>query len=107
LPPQILRTPEAHRDLVDIWAYIARENAPSVADAVLSRIHGALEVLAFAPKIGRERPEFSGTPRSFVVRPYVVFYEPLSEDNGIVVWRIIHGARDLQRLIRPPDRLRR
>src|SRR5437868_11404419 len=61
-------------------------------------------VLAFAPKIGREQPEFSGTPRSFVVRPYVVFYEPLSEDHGIVVWRIIHGARDLQRLIRPPDR---
>jgi plasmid stabilization system protein ParE len=58
--------------LLDIWAYIARENAPSVADAVLARIRGALEGLAFAPKIGRERHEFSGTPRSFVVRPYIV-----------------------------------
>jgi plasmid stabilization system protein ParE len=103
LPPQILRTPEAYQDLLDIWAYIARENAPSVADSVLARIHGALEVLAFAPKIGRERSEFSGTPRSFVVRPYVVFYEPLLDDSGILVWRIIHGARDLQRLVHPPD----
>ena len=42
-------------------------------------------------------------PRSFVVRPYVVFYEPLPDDNGILVWRIIHGARDLPRLIHPPD----
>ena len=99
MPPQILRTPEAYQDLLDIWAYIARENAPSVADSVLARIHGALEVLAFAPKIGRERPEFSGTPRSFVVRPYVVFYEPLLDDSGILVWRIIHGARNLQRLV--------
>jgi len=46
LPPQILRTPEAHQDLLEIWTWIARENAPSVADAVLARIHGALEVLA-------------------------------------------------------------
>jgi plasmid stabilization system protein ParE len=69
LPPQILRTPEAYQDLLDIWTWVARETAPSVADAVLARIHGALEVLAFAPKIGRERHEFSGTPRSFVVRP--------------------------------------
>jgi plasmid stabilization system protein ParE len=103
LPPQILRTPEAYQDLLDIWAYIARENAPSVADSVLARIHGALEVFAFAPKIGRERSEFSGTPRSFLVRPYVVFYEPLFDDSGILVWRIIHGARDLQRLVHPPD----
>ncbi|TMJ60006.1 MAG: type II toxin-antitoxin system RelE/ParE family toxin [Alphaproteobacteria bacterium] len=56
------------------------------------------------PKIGRERHEFSGTPRSFIVRPYVVFYEPLADDNGILVWRILHGARDLRRLIHPPDR---
>ena len=90
--------------MLDIWAYIARENAPSVADAVLARIHGALEVLAFAPKIGRERNEFSGTPRSFVVRPYIVFYEALPDDTGILVWRITHGARDLQRVIHPPQR---
>jgi toxin ParE1/3/4 len=90
--------------LLDIWAYIARENAPSVADALLARIHGALEVLAFAPKIGRERHAFSGRPRSFVVRPYIVFYEPLPDDAGILVWRIIHGAGDLQRLIHPPQR---
>jgi plasmid stabilization system protein ParE len=57
-PPRILRAREARQDLFDIWAYIARENALSVADGVLARIYGALEVLAFAPKIDRERNEF-------------------------------------------------
>ena len=59
--------------------------------------------LAQAPLIGRERTEFSGRPRSFTVRPYVIFYEPLAEGDGILVWRVIHGARNLQRLIIPPD----
>lgn len=103
-PPRILRAPEARQDLFDIWTYIARDNAPSVADAVLARIYGALDVLAFAPKIGRERAEFAGRPRSFAVRPYVVFYEPLAEGDGILVWRILHGARDLRPLVRPPSR---
>jgi len=88
--------------LLDIWAYIARENAPSVADRVLDRIYGALELLAETPLIGRERIEFVGTPRSFSVRPFVIFYEPLSAGDGILVWRVIHGARDLGRLIVRP-----
>jgi plasmid stabilization system protein ParE len=99
---RILRAPEARRDFLDIWSYIARESAPSVADAVLARLFGALEMVAFAPYIGRERPEFSGSPRSIAVHPYVIFYEPLPEGDGILVWRVIHGARELRRAVRPP-----
>lgn len=75
-----------------------------MADAVLARLYGALEVLAYAPKIGRERVEFAGRPRSFAVRPYVIFYKPLADGDGILVWRIIHGARNLVPLVRPPRR---
>ena len=90
---------EAHHDLLDIWTYIARESAPSVADAFLARVYGALEVIAYAPHIGRVRPEFSGdpSPRTFTIRPYVIFYKPLSEGDGILVRRIIHSTRDLPR----------
>ena len=101
--PRILRAPEARQDLLGIWAYIARENSPSVADTVLGRLYGALEVLASAPQIGRERAEFAGSPRSFAVRPYVIFYQPLTDGDGILVWRIIHGARNLPPLVRPPS----
>jgi plasmid stabilization system protein ParE len=102
--PRILRTAEARQDFLDIWSYVARESTPAIADAFLARIVGALEMVAFAPYIGRERPEFSGTPRSIAVRPYVVFYEPLPEGEGILVWRVIHGARELRRLVRAPRR---
>ena len=100
--PRILRAPEARQDLLDIWNYVAREAAPAVADSVLARLYGAMEVVADAPLIGRERPEFPGTPRSIAVRPYVIFYEPLPEVDGILMWRVIHGARNLPRLVRSP-----
>ena len=100
--PRILRSPEARQDLLDIWAYVAGEAAPALADSVLARLYGAMEVLAEAPLIGRERAEFPGSPRSIAVRPYVIFYTPLPEGDGIRVWRVIHGARNLRRLVHPP-----
>ena len=100
--PRILRTPEARQDLLDIWAYIARQSAPSIADTFLARIVGAMEVIAYAPHIGRERSEFPGSPRSVAIRPYVIFYDPLPEEDGIRVWRVLHGARDLERIVRWP-----
>ncbi len=101
---RILLAAEARADLLDTWIYISRENAIVIADAFLARIHGALEILASAPLIGRRRPELTGRPRSIAVPPYVVFYEPLPEGDGILVWRVLHGARDLRRIVRPPRR---
>lgn len=99
---RIVRTPLAKIDIFEIWDYIARENSPMIADAMLARITGALEVLASAPMIGRKRTDLRGTPRSFPVRPYTVIYEPLPENDGILVWRVLHGARDLKRLVKRP-----
>jgi plasmid stabilization system protein ParE len=61
-----------------------------------------MDVVATAPYIGRERPDFSGNPRSIVVRPYVIFYKPFAEGDGIHVWRVLHGARNIPRILRPP-----
>ncbi|WP_337188376.1 type II toxin-antitoxin system RelE/ParE family toxin [Phenylobacterium sp.] len=102
--PRILRAPLARTDLLDLWAYIADESSPTIADTFLARIYGALEVVASAPYIGRERSEFPGSPRSIVVRPYVIFYEPLPEGDGIAVWRVLHGARRMEDLLRKPRR---
>jgi plasmid stabilization system protein ParE len=46
----------------------------------------------------------SGAPRSIPMRPYFVFYAPLPEGERILVWRVIHGARELRRLVRAPRR---
>ena len=101
---RILRAPLARTDILDIWTYIANESSPLIADTFLARIYGALEVVASAPYMGRERAEFDGGPRSLVVRPYVIFYEPLAEGDGIAIWRILHGARQIEDLLRKPRR---
>jgi toxin ParE1/3/4 len=101
---RILRAPLARNDLLDIWTDIADGSSDAVADGFLARIYGALEVIAQAPLIGRVRAEFPGSPRSMVVRPYVIFYEPLSEGDGIAIWRVLHGARRLRDLVERPSR---
>ncbi len=101
---RILRAPAARNDLLQIWAYIADESSAAIADNFLSRIYGALEVVASAPYVGRERPEYRGRPRSIVVRPYVIFYEPLADGDGVAIWRILHGARQMDDLVQRPSR---
>jgi plasmid stabilization system protein ParE len=95
-------TEQSDADLGGIWSYIADNSSASIADAVLARIFGALEALSFAPLIGRVRADLNGKPRSFPVRPYTIIYEPLPHNDGIVVWRVLHGARDLKRIVKRP-----
>jgi plasmid stabilization system protein ParE len=104
---RIIRLSAAKRDLNEIWLHIARENSETVADAVLARIDGALEVLAAAPLIGRLRTDLRGNPRSFPVLPYLIVYTPWPKTNGIVVWRILHGARDVSRIVTRPKSTRK
>ena len=100
--PQVQWTGPAEQDVTDIWFYIAAEKSVLVADAMLDRIYVALDLLVATPMIGRMREELVGMPRGFVVTPYTIFYEPLPERGGILVWRILHGARDLRSIVRPP-----
>ena len=100
---RILWADRAGTDVTDIWFTIAIESSPTVADAMLVRIYDKLDVLAANPMIGSRRSDLTGKPRGFVVRPYTILYEPLPE-RGILVWRIVHGARDLRRIVKPPPK---
>jgi toxin ParE1/3/4 len=95
-------TKRADADLRQIWRYIADNSAPSIADTVLVRIFDAAEALSFTPLIGRVRDDLHGNPRSFAVRPYTIIYEPLQDGGGILVWHVLHGARDLKSIVQPP-----
>jgi toxin ParE1/3/4 len=83
--------------LAEIWAWIARNNGGTRADAVLARLREASISLAANPFIGRERPDVRAGVRSFAVPPHVIFYEP--DRGGIRVLRVIHGARHLPRAL--------
>jgi toxin ParE1/3/4 len=92
-------SPEANRDLVEIGLYIARQSgSPQRADSFLDLIHQTCQVLAGQPEMGELRPEFAtGRYRSFSVGNYVIYYGSVS--GGILVARVLHGARDHNALL--------
>lgn len=102
--PRIVRSASARRDLDDIWDYLAREAGLEIADAVLARMFEAMYRAADQPSLYRQRLEYTGSPRQITVFRYAIFYEPLPEEDGIFVWRVLHGVRDLPQHIRWPAR---
>lgn len=92
---------QAKEDLVGIWEYIAQDN-PSAADRLLQTLVQKYKLLAENPGIGRLREELRPSLRSFAVGNYLLLYRPTPE--GIAVFRILHGARDLEGLLeREPE----
>ncbi len=99
----IIRSKSAENDLIAIWNYLAAEASPAIADFVIARLYEAMNRAAEHPSMYRQT-EYRGKPRRINVFEYAVFYEPLSDGNGIRIRRIVHGRRDLARLIGRPRR---
>lgn len=94
----VLRTDSASRDILEIAAAIAAENR-AAAIRWAERLEALLALRAQIPFAGRIRPEFAGAPRSIPFGRYVIFYDALPDGDGILVLRVLHGARDLTQLI--------
>jgi toxin ParE1/3/4 len=85
-----------------VWDYIALDN-PDAADRFLEAAYRCFRELERTPEMGRPRmfaaPRLSGM-RSFRVKDfenYLVFYRTVPE--GIEVFRVLHGARDLDTVL--------
>jgi plasmid stabilization system protein ParE len=87
----------AKDDLDAIWDYLAREASPEIADFVIARLYEAMNAAAEHPHLYPET-EFRDKPRRANVFEYAVFYEPVA-GGGILVLRILHGRRDLTKLL--------
>lgn len=90
--PEVIRTPRAELDLLEIWLHIA-EDSPSAADRLLESIDQTCHTLAQYPLMGRSRPELAPELRSFPAGNYIIFYRPI--ENGIEVVRVVIGTRDI------------
>jgi toxin ParE1/3/4 len=94
--PQVIRTPQAHLDLVEIGVYIAEDNLEA-ALRLLDAMQAKFQLLARSPELGRKREELAPGLRSFpAAHNYLVFYKPI--DNGIEIIRVLHGSRDIEPL---------
>ncbi len=91
-------TASAEADLESIGDYIAQDS-PLAAIRLVMDIRDQCRKIAATPGLGRARPELGVDLRSLAVAPYVISYR-CDEPDRITVIRIVHGARDLPRLIR-------
>jgi toxin ParE1/3/4 len=91
----------ARRDVDSAMEWIARDN-PVAAQGLLDTVLKAAERIGQYPQIGGRRPDLTGSARyRFVILtgfPYLIVYAE-NHDPPLIV-RIIHGARDLPRLLR-------
>ena len=77
------------------------EANPDAAESFCEAIERALKLLALHPQLGA-KAGFSHAPnvRKWVIQPfrnYLLFYQ--EADDGVLVIRLLHGARDLPPLI--------
>jgi len=90
-------SPEAARDIEDIWAYIARDSVRAARRVRLGLL-AACRRLAQHPALGHRREDLTDKPVLFwPVYSYLIIYNPATEPLEIV--RILHGAQDIPRLL--------
>jgi len=93
--PELIISPEAETDLLEIWLYIV-EDSPVNADRYLDKLNDkALNLCEFS-EIGIDRPELAKDLKSFPVDDYLLYYK--STDTGIELVRVLHGSRDIKQL---------
>lgn len=85
----------AEEDLLVIVRQIAADN-PSAAIDFIDRFDQACMIHASQPLAAAVYLPRS-TYRNFAVGRYVVFYQP--QPDGILVARVLHGARDLPHVL--------
>jgi toxin ParE1/3/4 len=94
--PRLRRTARAEDDLMDIWAYIARDNPPA-ADRLLNLLDEKSQMLAQNPKLGAARDDIATEVRHFPVGNYLILYRDIGD--GVEIVRYVHGMRLLRNLV--------
>jgi antitoxin ParD1/3/4/toxin ParE1/3/4 len=90
-------TSAAEDDLRNILEFLVVES-PSTATRVLDALQEAMRLLGERPGIGHRRTDLADeTLRFWPVFSYLVIYRP--DTAPVQVIRILHGARDVRRLL--------
>lgn len=103
MPVELVWTPQAREDLIEIHSYICLDN-PSAAERFFDAIERKARLLARLPRLGVGRPDIRASTRMLVEGPYLLLYEthPDSDEGPIdeaEVVRIVDGRRNLKNLL--------
>ncbi len=91
---------QARTDMDEVMAYIIQDN-PRAAAKTIGVFEEKARLLAANPGMGVKRNDLAPELRSFPVENYVIFYRPITD--GIIVLRVLHGARDIDSLFDVAD----
>jgi toxin ParE1/3/4 len=101
---RVIKRVAAKRDLTDHFVFLGENASVEVARRFLHASNVSFQTLAQMPELGAKRtfrnPGFSSV-RIWPVKSferYLVLYRPLAD--GVEILRVIHGARDIERLFR-------
>ena len=93
-------TPAAEWDIRKIWDRIAKDSVRT-ADRYVEAIRRECEALTKSPLAGATRADLTDKPlRFWLVGPYnshFIFYNPATDP--IQILRVLHGARNLPKLL--------
>ena len=95
---EIRLSQDAEDDLIDILAYSIANWGEARANAYKASLFKVFRELADFPALGRRRDEFGPGTRSLVSGRHVIVYRVT--DDEIIVARIVHVRRGLDRLMR-------
>ena len=89
---EVKLTHHAQQDLADIWDYLAERN-PAAAHKLIDALIHRFKLLAKNPQTGKACHELLLNLRRVPHKNYAIFYLPT--ENGIEIYRVLHGSRDI------------
>lgn len=90
--PELILSPEAEQDLIDIWSYIADDSLVN-ADHYIDKLYDKAVILSKNPEIGSERYDLIPEMKCFPVDKYILYYRKIH--NGVEIIRVLHASRDM------------
>lgn len=91
-------TEEAEGQLLEILDFLADESE-SAAVRVRDAIYDAVSMLAENPGLGHTRQDLTDRPLKFwSIHSYLLVYDP--DSRPLTVIAVLHGARDVEKLLK-------
>jgi toxin ParE1/3/4 len=102
VPVDLVWTPQAREDLIEIYTYIGLDN-PSAAERIFDALQAKTLLLIEYPRIGVRRPDIRPSTRILIEGQYLVLYETRPDSNEgdideVEIVRIVDGRRNLKSL---------
>lgn len=92
--PDVIISPEAREDLLDILQHLSENLGQEKAEELAGTIRDKFQLLAQFPQMGRTRHELLINLRGFPFKKFTIFYIEINE--GVEIVRVLHGSRDIQ-----------